>query len=64
MDQIANQMREKGVRKVEDTDYGASGFLGELSVERLFARGNLDLACFVRSNSNVSALEEIRKPLS
>ena len=39
---------------------GASGFLGRAVVERLFARGNLDLACFVRSNSNVSALEEIR----
>lgn len=39
---------------------GASGFLGRAVVERLFAHGNLDVRCFVRSNSNVSGLEEIR----
>jgi nucleoside-diphosphate-sugar epimerase len=39
---------------------GTSGFLGRAVVERLFAHGNLDLTCFVRPNSNVSALEEIR----
>ena len=39
---------------------GASGFLGRAVVERLFARGNLDLSCFVRPNSNVSGLEEVR----
>lgn len=39
---------------------GASGFLGPAVVERLFARGILDLTCFVRPNSNLSALEDIR----
>jgi nucleoside-diphosphate-sugar epimerase len=39
---------------------GASGFLGRAVVERLFAHGNLDLTCFVRANSDVSALDKIR----
>jgi nucleoside-diphosphate-sugar epimerase len=39
---------------------GASGFLGRAVVERLAARGDLNLRCFVRPNSNVSGLEEIR----
>lgn len=43
---------------------GASGFLGRAVIERLFAHGNLDLRCFVRPNSNVSALEQIRNRYS
>jgi nucleoside-diphosphate-sugar epimerase len=39
---------------------GASGFLGRAVVERLVASGNLDLRCFVRPNSDISGLEEIR----
>jgi nucleoside-diphosphate-sugar epimerase len=39
---------------------GASGFLGLAVVERLLARGNLDLRCFVRPNSNTSGLEDVR----
>jgi nucleoside-diphosphate-sugar epimerase len=52
--------REKGEDRVRILVTGASGFLGRTVVERLFAHGNLDLRCFVRPNSNVSALEEIR----
>jgi nucleoside-diphosphate-sugar epimerase len=39
---------------------GSSGFLGRAVVERLLARGNLDLRCFVRPSSNLSGLDEIR----
>lgn len=39
---------------------GAAGFLGRAVVERLLAHGDLNLRCFVRPNSNISGLEEIR----
>jgi len=39
---------------------GAAGFLGRAVVERLLAHGDFNLRCFVRPNSNISGLEEIR----
>jgi len=40
---------------------GAAGFLGRAVVERLLACGVLEIRCFVRQNSNLSGLEEIRR---
>jgi|ERR1700720_1102364 2-alkyl-3-oxoalkanoate reductase len=39
---------------------GASGFLGGAVVERLLARGEPSLRCFVRPSSNVSRLRELQ----
>ena len=39
---------------------GASGFLGQAVVERLLARGELEIRCFVRPSGNWAGLEEIR----
>jgi len=39
---------------------GAAGFLGRALVERLFAHGHLELACAVRPDKDISALEDIR----